>query len=265
MEQETMRMVERRRTKKTKSFSVWRLSESCSLDPNYSSFCFLSITSTDLNKQKKKTEKTAWTSSVLCSVVLFPPRCWSSRDRKQKFHHILFLCGRGGKEKISLGGHRWKDRKKKRKLFSLLVFSIRKRLKETTEAYWLSFFFLLCGKCCSSLLTLPGAHPVCETFNMRIVPLKWWWWWFTPFEMYCIFYLFDLFSLCLSSFKKKMACTMFLADLGFRTIEWIIVDLEPETIQSLRIRPVAYNLYPPLLFVATLAWLAGRPSQWGKL
>lgn len=30
---------------------------------------------------------------------------------------------------------------------------------------------VLCVKCCSTLLTLPGAHPVCEIFNMRIVPL----------------------------------------------------------------------------------------------
>lgn len=25
--------------------------------------------------------------------------------------------------------------------------------------------FLFCGKCCSSLPTLPGAHPVCEIFD----------------------------------------------------------------------------------------------------
>lgn len=38
----------------------------------------------------------------------------------------------------------------------------------------LLFLSLLCGKCCSSLLTLPGAHPVCEIFTVRIVPLLRW-------------------------------------------------------------------------------------------
>lgn len=112
----------------------------------------------------------------------------------KNYHHIFYQMG---KEYPS--GDTGEQEKKNLKILSCFVL----------------FFFLLCGKCCLSLLTLPGAHPVCEIFNMRIVPLcsdeKWW---FTPFEMYCTFYLFDFFFFLL----LKMACTTSSAD--FRELNW---------------------------------------------
>lgn len=98
---------------------------------------------------------------------------------------------------------------------TFLVFSIRKEQKLCGCRVFYAF-----GKCCSSLRTLPGAHPACEIFNMRIVLLcsnemmvpSFW------NLLYILFIWFVCFSLV---FPLQMACTtLFLADFGDGQIEY---------------------------------------------
>lgn len=129
-------------------------------------FFSLSITS-NIKKKKKKTEKNGQQlEQVEICVVL-------------SCHFPSPAAEAPGIEKLSSCFTRWGKNipeDKGGKKADILLFSIRKRLK-MTKAFCLScfsfvlFFFLLRGKCCSSLLTLPGAHPVCEILNMKIVPL----------------------------------------------------------------------------------------------
>lgn len=58
----------------------------------------------------------------------------------------------------------------RRKKCSFGIFH-QEKIEGDDKSFLFVMFILLCGKCCSSLLTLPGAHPVCEIFNTRIVPL----------------------------------------------------------------------------------------------
>lgn len=116
-----------------------------------------------LKKKKKKKKKMVDSlnklSFVQCRLVVFPPLA-AEAPGIEKLSSPFTRRGNNIPERTQV------ERKKK----VLFAFSIRKRLKEMTKAFCLSCF-LLCGKCCSSLLTLPGAHPVCEIFNMRTVPL----------------------------------------------------------------------------------------------
>lgn len=109
----------------------------------------------------------------------------------------------------------------RRKKCSFGIFH-QEKIEGDDKSFLFVMFILLCGKCCSSLLTLPGAHPVCEIFNTRIVPL-------CSDEMmmihsflkcivhfiYLIFFFFPLIILL------KMACTTFLADFGVEPTEYI--------------------------------------------
>lgn len=112
-------------------------------------------------------------------------------------HHVL-----PGGERISLRGHRWKEKK------MLLWYFPSGKHRRRWQKLFVCHVLLLCGKCCSSLPTLPGAHPVFEILNMRIVPLcsdetmmihSFW------NVLYVLFIWFFFFF----DYSFKMACTTF--------------------------------------------------------
>lgn len=107
---------------------------------------FLSITSLinqkRLKKRKKMVDSLNNLSFVQCRLVVSLLSPLKHRGQRN-YHHL-------SEERKSLRGH------VEKKKMGLHVFL---------------FLLLLCGKCCSSLLILPGAHPVCEILMMRIVPL----------------------------------------------------------------------------------------------
>lgn len=89
------------------------------------------------------------------------------------------------------------------------MFSIRKRLTEKSFLVVMVFFFFFLF-CSVVNVALRSEHCLVLTQSVRFltwelylsVQMKWWW--FTPFEMYCIFYLFNLFFLFVFFFDYSL-------------------------------------------------------------
>lgn len=140
-----------------------------------------------------------------------PSPCrWSTRDWKS-----IIMFYQAGKEYPSedTGG-----RKKKMLLWYFPSGKHRRRWQKLFVCHVL----LLCGKCCSSLPTLPGAHPVFEILNMRTVPLcsdetmmihSFW-------NVLYVLFIWFFFSLII---LLKWHAPLFLADFGFRPTQYVVI------------------------------------------
>lgn len=126
-------------------------------------------------------------------------------------HHVL-----PGGERISLRGHRWKEKK------MLLWYFPSGKHRRRWQKLFVCHVLLLCGKCCSSLPTLPGAHPVFEILNMRTVPLcsdetmmihSFW-------NVLYVLFIWFFFSLII---LLKWHAPLFLADFGFRPTQYVVI------------------------------------------
>ena len=136
------------------SFSVWRLSEAAAWTQTTFFSSQLLHRVEKGKKSLKKKKSTAWTSSVLCRLCRSPPpppahHCWSTRDWK-----TIVRIYQAGKQYPS------EDTGGNTKSSSDVLHQENPDTEET--CFWLFCLVLLCGKCCSTLPTLPGAHPVCE-------------------------------------------------------------------------------------------------------